>query len=464
MDGDGLGPVRVCHHHRPAGDAVGGQDRHLGLVDDRDSEVGAERTVVGDGERAPCDVVGVQLSAACPLGQVADAPGHAAQRDLLGPVDHRHDQTLVGEVHCDAQIDLRVHQQRVVDHRRVEQREVAQGLHGSPGDEGEVRQRESLLRLEALTPGVAHTFHALEIDFVGDERVRRRGLRTDHVLSGPAAHVREGHQLVAGGAERRHGDGRRRRRSHHRRCRWADHRRRRRRRCRWRRGRGRGRGRLWCGGWCRLGRRGRLLGRPAGLDDSQRVIPSDATAVPGPGDLGLADPVFRQEPADHRGKEHGAAAAVGLRHGRRGRRRGGGCRRRRSRRRCCRGWCRWRRLGGRRRRRGGRAARCARAGIVADDRKTHADLHRLALGDEDLGEDACRGRGHFGIDLVRRYLEERFVALDGVAHALHPAGDRSLGHGLAELRHHHVSQGAVPFRSTPAWSRRSSRRGTGAAG
>ena len=47
---------------------------------------------------------------------------------------------------------------------------------------------------------------------------------------------------------------------------------------------------------------------------------------------------------------------------------------------------------------------------------------------------------------------------------LHPAGDRALGHRLAELRHRHVSQRADPFRSAPASSRRRSRTATGAAG
>ena len=82
-----------------------------------------------------------------------------------------HDQALVRQVDRDAEVDLGVDEQRVVDHRRVEQREVAQRLDGGPGHEGQVGQREALLGLEALTPGLAHALDALEVDLVGDERV-----------------------------------------------------------------------------------------------------------------------------------------------------------------------------------------------------------------------------------------------------------------------------------------------------
>ena len=87
-----------------------------------------------------------------------------------------------------------------------------------------------------------------------------------------------------------------------------------------------------------------------------------------------------------------------------------------------------------RRGRGGGAA----AGTVADDGQAHADRDRLALGHEDLAHDARRRRGHLGVDLVGRDLEERFVGLDGLADLLEPLRDGSLGDGLTELRHRHV--------------------------
>ena len=358
------------------------------------------------------------------------------------------------EVHRDPEVDLGVHEQRVVDHRRVEEREVPQRLDRGPGDERQVGQREPLLGLEALAPGGAHALDGLEVDLVGDERMRRGRLGPHHVLGGAAAHVGEGDDLIPGTAERRHGDRRCRRRAGHR------HRRRR----RWR-----GCGRRRCGRCRGCGRRGCRRcrsGRGAERRDSttrERVLPGDAPARPGPRHLGLADAVLGQELAHDR-REHRRRRSDPLLVGPRGRRRRrrwcrcwcGGCRR------WCRCWCRrrrWRRW----RRGGGAGAAVAGCGLggsavpaagvppeaddaVADHGEPDAHLDRLALGHEDLGEDAGRGRGHLGVDLVGRDLEERLVALDRVPDGLHPAGDRALGHRLAELRHHDVSQRAVPFR------------------
>ena len=126
---------------------------------------------------------------------------------------------------------------------------------------------------------------------------------------------------------------------------------------------------------------------------------------------------------------------------------------------CCGGWRRgggrgWRRGRGRGwssccggwRRGGGLGRRCRRARTLADHGEAHPDLDRLALGNEDLGHDAGSRRWDLGVHLVRRYLEEGFVAGDRVADGLHPSGHGSLGHRLAQLRHRDVSQRAVPFR------------------
>src|SRR5690606_10906112 len=66
---------------------------------------------------------------------------------------------------------------------------------------------------------------------------------------------------------------------------------------------------------------------------------------------------------------------------------------------------------GRRRRLGGRAPAVA-GGRVPHPGEHGADLDRLALLDEDLGERAAHRRGHLGVDLVGRDLEERLVLGD----------------------------------------------------
>ncbi len=73
-----------------------------------------------------------------------------------------------------------------------------------------------------------------------------------------------------------------------------------------------------------------------------------------------------------------------------------------------------------------------------DHRELRADLDRLAFLDEDLGEDADAGRGHLGVDLVGRDLEQALVGGDLLADLLEPLRDRSLGDGHAHLGHDDV--------------------------
>ena len=110
------------------------------------------------------------------------------------------------------------------------------------------------------------------------------------------------------------------------------------------------------------------------------------------------------------------------------------------------------------------AAGAVAARVAVDDGQGHAHVDRVALLDQDGREDAVGRGGHLGVDLVGGHLEQRLVTGDRVADRLEPLGDGPLGHGLAELRHGHVRQRAVPFRSVPAPSRRRSRTATGAAG
>ena len=64
--------------------------------------------------------------------------------------------------------------------------------------------------------------------------------------------------------------------------------------------------------------------------------------------------------------------------------------------------------------------------------------HRLALRDENLGEHAARRRRNLGVDLVRRDLEHRLVALHLVADLLQPLRQRAFGDRLAHLGHDDV--------------------------
>src|SRR5204863_486306 len=68
-------------------------------------------------------------------------------------------------------------------------------------------------------------------------------------------------------------------------------------------------------------------------------------------------------------------------------------------------------------------------------------VNGLALLDEDLQQRSRAGRGHLGVDLVGRDLEQRLVGGDLLAFLLEPLRDRPLRDGDAHLGHDDVDGG-----------------------
>ena len=115
------------------------------------------------------------------------------------------------------------------------------------------------------------------------------------------------------------------------------------------------------------------------------------------------------------------------------------------------GWWRWRsfgwlgsgRRGGLRRlrfrgRRSGGRFRCHGASFGLEHRDQRLHRHGLSFLHLDLGQDARGRRRNLGVDLVRRDLEQRLVALHGIAHLLEPFAQGAFGDRFAHLRHQHV--------------------------
>ncbi len=310
-----------------------------------------------------------------------------------------------------------------------------------------------------------HALDPLVVDLDRGVDVGAGGLRPHHVLGGAAPDVVERDDLVAhpgcgrGRRRRRRGDG-------------GSHRRRRR---RGRRHRGRERGRCRRGRDRRDGRRlglghgGHRLGAGRGGRGVENVLAGDATSRSAAPDAGGIEPAFGHEPADDgRGQRRLGSRRSRLRPadrplggGNRGRGRERdhrcGCRRLRGRsRRDDRlgGRDRCRRLGGRSRRDdrlGGRDRRRRRGShdlgsrrfrrngaLVAEHRQARAHVDGVAFGHQDLRDHTRDGRGHLGVDLVGRDLEQRLVGIDVLAHALQPARDRAFRDRLPELGHRHV--------------------------
>ena len=104
------------------------------------------------------------------------------------------------------------------------------------------------------------------------------------------------------------------------------------------------------------------------------------------------------------------------------------------------------------RRRGGGRATLAAAGVDHGDLGAHVD--GLALGHEDLAHRAGGRRGHLGVDLVGRDLDDGLVRLDRLTDLLAPGDDRALGHADSHLRHDDIDERSGTHGFLPAISRR----------
>ena len=86
--------------------------------------------------------------------------------------------------------------------------------------------------------------------------------------------------------------------------------------------------------------------------------------------------------------------------------------------------------------------------------QNRADLDRLTLGHNDLGDHTRNRRRHLRIDLVSRNLKQRLILSNRVTDLLKPTGNRPLGNRLAKQR-----KCDVGGRSRRCWRRSRSRRG-----
>ena len=107
-----------------------------------------------------------------------------------------------------AEVDVVVHDQRVVADARVHLAGSRAPRRRTPHDERQVREREALVALPLGTVRGADALDPLEVDLDRRVHVRARGLRPHHVLGGAPADVVERDDLVA--ARRARGDSRRR--------------------------------------------------------------------------------------------------------------------------------------------------------------------------------------------------------------------------------------------------------------
>ena len=96
---------------------------------------------------------------------------------------------------------------------------------------------------------------------------------------------------------------------------------------------------------------------------------------------------------------------------------------------------------------GGAAAAGGLAVCLTNDAHYGIDLHRVAFGKFDLGEDSAGRGGNLCIYLVGGDLEQRLVPLHRIAWLLQPLGDGALKNRLAHLGHDYIGRHGTPFRT-----------------
>ncbi len=176
--------------------AVGREDPHLWLVDDRHRDLGPVATRVGDRERSAGRVVGGEALRARSSREVVDRSREGPQAQAIGTVHDGDDEPLVIEVDGDSEPDVAVHRGAVTDDRRVEQREVAQRVDDGTRDERQVREREALRGAELLAPGATRDVDRGVVDRDDRERVRGSSLRREQRDAGALLHPVERDPLV----------------------------------------------------------------------------------------------------------------------------------------------------------------------------------------------------------------------------------------------------------------------------
>src|SRR5689334_24164882 len=144
-DRDDLAEVWVVDHDRPLHDRAGAEDADLRLVDDRRVEQGTAAAGVGQRERAAAELVRADLVDPGALREVGDLAGHAAEVEVAGVVDDRHQQPALG-VHRDAEVLGVVvgDRPRLGVDGRVDVRVLLERLDRGDREDGQARQLHAL--------------------------------------------------------------------------------------------------------------------------------------------------------------------------------------------------------------------------------------------------------------------------------------------------------------------------------
>src|SRR5208283_3464087 len=134
-DGDGVVAVFVGDDERHFRDAAYAHDGGVGLVDDGQTEDGAELAGVGDGEGGTFDVFGLELLGAGTFAEVGDAALQAEEVEVSGVLENGDDEAPV-EGDGDADVDASMVTDVIAFDVGVDDRPLLQGDDGGADEEG----------------------------------------------------------------------------------------------------------------------------------------------------------------------------------------------------------------------------------------------------------------------------------------------------------------------------------------
>ena len=175
-------------------DLAHAQDADVRLVDDRPAEQVSLDARVRDAEGRAAQVVDRDLPGPGALRDVVDRANDAADPELVGPADDRHDEA-VRRVDGDADVDVLQDDERVVEHAGVHLRVLAERARRRHDREREHRQAHPL-GLVALLVRLAQLARLVHVDLGHGDDVGRGELRVRHVVGRDAPTPREGDDLV----------------------------------------------------------------------------------------------------------------------------------------------------------------------------------------------------------------------------------------------------------------------------
>ncbi len=131
------------------GDASDAHDGGVRLIDDGQTEDGAELAGIGDGEGRAFDIFGLELLVAGALAEVGDAALQAEEVEVAGILEDGDDESPV-EGDGDAYVDLTVVADVVAFDRGVDDGPLLHGDDGGAHEEGHESEAYAMALLESI--------------------------------------------------------------------------------------------------------------------------------------------------------------------------------------------------------------------------------------------------------------------------------------------------------------------------